>query len=170
VLVLDDHENLCGGPMAAPEVAAAAWAALRDVCRIRQDTAVVVGMSPFAAANFMLALPLKQVRFVVGSGPDGADKALLATCDAAQIAARYDTVVIASGDHIFADLAADLRERGVAVWNVTSDLARPSPRLRRACGRHMVLRLRTVVGSGGAGTGLGPAARRTRHLDRELAA
>ena len=42
---------------------------------------------------------------VAGYGPDGADRALDAAVDLDHIAARFDTLVIASGDHWFTDMA-----------------------------------------------------------------
>ncbi|AXE53947.1 NYN domain-containing protein [Aurantimicrobium sp. MWH-Uga1] len=48
-------------------------------------------------------------------GHDGADRALLEIAYEENVEKRYDKVVIASGDHIFADVAEALQKLGVKV-------------------------------------------------------
>jgi hypothetical protein len=139
--VLVDHENLCGGPDASPLVASAVWQALKDVCALDRDSQVVIGLSGFAAAHWMTSLPLRQVRLVIGDGRDGADRALLDSIDRGHVARRFSNVVIASGDHIFTDLALSLRQAGVQVCNVTSSTSAASGQLAAACSLHLHLRL-----------------------------
>ncbi len=54
-------------------------------------------------------------QLLVGRGPDGAEVALLGWAQHAELAARFDAVVIASGDFAFVALAAALRLAGVPV-------------------------------------------------------
>lgn len=58
-------------------------------------------------------------RLLQKSGEDGADLALIEVIEKENIAARFDRVVIASGDHIFAGPAARLGQAGVEVTVVT---------------------------------------------------
>ena len=48
-----------------------------------------------------------------GRGPDGADQALLERADPDWVAGRFDRLVVGSGDHAFAPLVAEVRNRGV---------------------------------------------------------
>ncbi len=59
------------------------------------------------------AFPGAEVRF--GTGPDGADRALLDAIDVQLLARRFDTLVIGSGDHLFWDLAYRARSAGLKV-------------------------------------------------------
>jgi hypothetical protein len=57
-----------------------------------------------------------QLRWVrAHHGKDAADDALLFDCDPALLAKSFSRVVIATGDHRFAGLAAELRTRGLHV-------------------------------------------------------
>jgi len=56
---------------------------------------------------------------VVRSGPDGADLALVEIVEMEDVAVRFDRIVIASGDGIFAHPAAQLQASGVAVTVVS---------------------------------------------------
>jgi hypothetical protein len=68
-----------------------------------------------ATAMFDVAshYPSRCYSYRVGSGVDGADRKLLEDADPRRIAERHDRVVIASGDHCFAPLAADLIDLGI---------------------------------------------------------
>jgi hypothetical protein len=57
----------------------------------------------------------------VGHGRDGADDALLHTCDPLRIVERYGRVVVGSGDHKFADLVLDLRDHGTLIGLVSRE-------------------------------------------------
>ncbi len=57
--------------------------------------------------------PTRCYSYRVGHGIDGADRKLLEDADPDRIAERHHRVVIASGDHCFAPLAAALVDRGV---------------------------------------------------------
>jgi hypothetical protein len=141
LLLLDDHENLCGGPDAPAAVSGAVWEALIDALSLTAADNAVVGLSDFGAKNFMSALPMGHIKLVVGRGRDGADHALIDAVDPQHVAERFHSVVIASGDHIFADLAWRLRDLGLLVCNVTAGGARAARSLARACQCHTRLRI-----------------------------
>ena len=52
-------------------------------------------------------------------GIDGADRLRLADADPADVARRFDRVVVGSGDHIFSELVVELDRREVAVCVVS---------------------------------------------------
>ncbi len=74
---------------------------------------LLVGCNPRLAFAARAAFP--GARLVVGSGADGADKALLRAIDGEVIVRRFGELNIVSGDHIFAELAHRSRARGVPV-------------------------------------------------------
>ena len=112
-LFLVDVENIAGcGKPSAVDVAQAADRLARAVPSSAGDH-VVVGVADNGVLACGLAWP--GALLVVGSGPDGADRALLAQASPHDLAARYDRVVIASGDGIFSELAARLRRLGIEV-------------------------------------------------------
>ena len=57
----------------------------------------------------------RPARRLVGSGPDGADLKLLEVLTNENISERYQTVVIGSGDGIFAEPVAELASQGVHI-------------------------------------------------------
>lgn len=72
------------------------------------------------------------------SGKDGADTALIeAISDTAWIADHYNSVVIASGDHIFAPAVAALKTARIHVIVIAPDSGL-SPRMRLAAGPDLV--------------------------------
>lgn len=131
---LIDVENLCGYPRPSDrEVRAVRDEYAAAVCIGRHDH-VVLAVNHGAALEVGACWP---GRLILGSGPDGADLALLAVATHEAIAVRFDEVVIASGDGIFADLAARLTAAGVAV-RVVSRLQSLSRRLQLAAGGKVV--------------------------------
>jgi len=79
---------------------------------LRPGDHVVVGTSHIGLLETGCNWP--HARYVVGSGPDGADLALLEVLEE-NVAARYGEVVIVSGDGIFTQKVADLTSRGLRV-------------------------------------------------------
>ena len=72
------------------------------------------------------------------SGKDGADTVLLeAIGDVAWIAGHYDRIVLASGDHIFANAVAALKAAGVRVIVISPDTGL-SARMRLAASPDLV--------------------------------
>jgi hypothetical protein len=76
-------------------------------------------------------------QYLLRSGPDGADLALLAILDTGHIAARFPDVVIGSGDHIFAPAVTGLTAAGCRV-TVTARRDRLSASLARAAGPRLI--------------------------------
>jgi hypothetical protein len=112
-LVVDDIENLCGGPDVTIEAIRDVVAIVHDAFNLRPHDHVIIGTNPALGLTAAAAIP--GARLVVGRGPDGADRALLAAVDPAHVARRYQRLVIGSGDHAFVPLAREARRRGVAV-------------------------------------------------------
>ncbi len=141
-LVLVDHQNLCGGPAASDEVVSTLWDALTQTLAVKPEDDLVISLSGYAAANYLTLLPLTRVRLLLGNGLHGAARALCDFVDVDHVAARYDNVVIASGNHTLSDLARELRARGVRVYNVTSSLSSASRELSGACSLRVRLKVR----------------------------
>jgi hypothetical protein len=117
------------------------WTALASALGITADDNVIVGLSEFGARNFMESLPVSTLQLVIGHGQDGADRALIGAVDPEHVATRFDSVAIASGDHIFSGLAWRLRALGLLVCNVTTGASGPSRALARACQCHARLKV-----------------------------
>lgn len=114
---LVDAENLLA--TAAPRPA--------DVRQLAARYAHVIGFGPMDQVVIACShLAFKTIGFcwpgpqyLLRSGPDGADLALLAVLRHDRIAARFPRVVIASGDHIFAQAVTDLATSGCRVTIAT---------------------------------------------------
>src|SRR5438874_1457935 len=91
-LHLVDLENLAGEARFDPAALAGTIEAYRASVSFRPGDHVVVGCDRRLAVLAGAVWP--GARLVVGSGPDGADHALLAAADPDELAARYDRVVI----------------------------------------------------------------------------
>jgi hypothetical protein len=112
-----DIENLVGGSAVGPTAVGPALSAYRATAAVRAGDHVIIGSGPALAVAAGLAWP--GARLLLGHGIDGADRALLDAVDVDFVAAHYDRVVIASGDHCFAQLARSLRAAGLDVTVVT---------------------------------------------------
>lgn len=134
-LVLVDIENVLGG--AVRQEAAAQWAKqkVHNVLELGTVDHVVVGTSHIGLVP--VGCTWTNLRYVVGSGPDGADHALLAVLDE-NVEARFDEVVLISGDGIFTEQVASLAARGIRV-TVAAHPERLSKRLRLAAHRVLYL-------------------------------
>ncbi len=127
-LHLIDIENLAGTALpAADEIRA---------CRAEYEAAFVKAGDLVVIACSHAAFPVvgwewPHGRHLVRSGPDGADLALVGVLDHERVSDRFSSVVIGSGDGIFASEAARLASLGVDVTVVSQprSLAR---RLRMA--------------------------------------
>ena len=128
-LHLIDIENLCGGTDTGDAAVREAVDRYRRTIRVAEDDHVIVGSGPTFAVAAKLAWPSAQL--VVGHGINGADLALLDAAEPSFVADHYDRVVVASGDHAFAELVIDLRGRGTAVLVITRDAQSGSGTLRR---------------------------------------
>lgn len=117
-LHLVDVENLLGGPNFDRRQAAwgrAAYLATAPDAIVNQ---LVIASSHRSAPAAWFAWP-HSTRRLVRSGADGADLALLDLLATEHVDARYDHVVIGSGDGIFALAAAQVQARGCGVTVVT---------------------------------------------------
>lgn len=119
VLHLVDVENLCGGSRVSGDAVATAMHDYGVAVRVGSIDHVIVACSPQLAIPSHDAAP--DARIPIGRGFDGADLALIGAADAPDIVRRFDGVIIGSGDHIFASMAASLRLMGVPVTVVSRE-------------------------------------------------
>ena len=124
-----DIENLAGGSGVGAAGVRNAVAAYRATVDVRTGDHVVIGSGRTLAFVAKATWPAACLR--IGRGVDGADNALLEDLDCGFVAAHYDRVVIASGDHAFAGLVAALRAKRVAVLVVGRNRSTVSAELRR---------------------------------------
>lgn len=136
-LFLIDLENLLGDPFDLGGVADAMARCLVAGRRLPGDHLIVAGHPHLVLkARQVTGLSFQPLR--APQGPDGADLALLGALRPAFMAERYQRVVIASGDGIFTELAAELGRRGVTVW-VVAPKGSTATRLRLAAARVVAL-------------------------------
>jgi hypothetical protein len=128
-LHLVDVENLLGGTAFAEHDVAALACAYRRSAAIGPSDPVIVASSHHTAPAVWFGWG--DARRLVRSGSDGADLALLDVIEHENVAARFQRIVIGSGDGIFAFPAAALQRAGVAV-TVVSQPEFLSNRLRLA--------------------------------------
>jgi hypothetical protein len=128
-LHLVDIENLAGDPL--PSLRQVRWARKLYADRLTFGAMdqVVVASSHLTLVNATLGW--LHARYIIRSGPDGAELALLDVLRHENIAGRFTDVVIGSGDHLFAAEAAHLAALGVRV-TVVSRQHSLSPRLALA--------------------------------------
>ena len=127
-----DIENIVGGQVATEAEAAEARAMVLRAVDVGNGDHVVLGAAPGNALVAYLGWG-GAPRLVVGSGPDGADLALLDVLYNEHIEDRFGRVVIVSGDGIFAAAAARLGASGVHV-TVVAHSRGLSKRLKIAAG------------------------------------
>lgn len=117
-LHLIDAENLCGTGDPTEGEMRRVHDAYVDMMRPGPEDHTIVGAG--RRSGFVAGAGWPGARLVLGSGPDGADLALLDSLRAPdEVVQRFDGVVVASGDHIFSDLVLDLTDAGgtvVVVW------------------------------------------------------
>jgi len=114
---LVDAENLLGTAAPRPSEVRQLAARYTEVIGFGPMDQVVVACSHLAFKTIGFSWPGPQ--YLLQSGPDGADLALLAVLHHDHIAARFPRVVIASGDHIFAPAVTDLETSGCHVTIAT---------------------------------------------------
>jgi hypothetical protein len=133
-LHLIDIENLLGEPRPDVDSVRRARESYESHVVVGEHDLVVVASNHGGALNVGLAYA--GARLVVRSGPDGADLALLDVL-ALDISARFDAVVIASGDGIFSGAVAALGGLGLPVF-VVARLEALSRSLRFAAGGRVI--------------------------------
>lgn len=112
-LILVDIENVNGGALASEFSGAAARVVVEEAARMTSLDQVVVAAGPASAASAGFAW--RSARLRVGHGRNGADLELLDVIENEDLHTRYDEIVLASGDGIFADAVARLGGFGVTV-------------------------------------------------------
>ena len=127
-LIVVDLENVVGGALLNAD--AADWAKQHILATVtpRPNDLIVVGVAHNGLICAGCAWP--NLRYVVGSGPDGADLALLDVLDE-NVDKRFNEVIVVSGDGIFTDHVTALAAAGVRV-TVVSHPTRLAKRLRMA--------------------------------------
>lgn len=141
-----DIENVVGGAVMRPEQAAWAHYTIQAAVSLSEREQVVIGTSHVGV--LATGIGWRGPRIVVRSGVDGADLALLDVLTEERIEERFDDLVLASGDGIFADVVASLGASGVNV-TVVARSDRCSNRLRLAA-RDVVCLEERVLDFGGA--------------------
>lgn len=111
-LFVVDIENLVGGACLLAQDVVYAKQLLLDAVKPLPGDHIVVGVSHIGLIHVGCNWP--NLRYVVQSGPDGADLRLLEVLDE-NIPSRFDEVVLASGDGIFANAVSALGAFGVTV-------------------------------------------------------
>jgi hypothetical protein len=114
VLHLVDVENLAGSADFSIEDAVRVHAEYERVAPIGSINQLILATSHRAAPSAWFGFPA-GARRLVRSGPHGADLALLEVVKTEFVAARFQHVVLGSGDGIFAFMAAGLQAKGCGV-------------------------------------------------------
>lgn len=140
-LTLCDPENEVGGADASAAVARRFFQVFfAEVIGFQRGDQVIAGVSHHAAKRWMFDLMDLPIQWRLGSGPDGAEQAVLASVDLAHAAsAGFGRCIVASGDGAFVSAAREARELGMQVHLVTGR-GRVSRALRAACPTHSRIR------------------------------
>jgi hypothetical protein len=111
-LVVVDLENIAGGPCQTEDCAAWVRRRLADAGALRPGDHVTVAVDEGALPSVVWVWQGSVCRW--GHGRDGADLALVEELGQ-RVHERFDEVVLASGDGLFAETVAALVARGVRV-------------------------------------------------------
>ncbi len=133
-----DVENLVGSGRPGLSAVAALRALYTDVVRVVPGDHVVVACNPGCLLDVGVGWGPGSARLRVGAGRDGADWELLEVLESERVPERFSRVVIASGDGIFAAMAARLAVAGCDV-TVVSRRTSLSAQLRLAAMRVVYL-------------------------------
>jgi hypothetical protein len=119
-LHLVEREYLLGGPRNDATAIHDAIARYKSAASVRPGDHVLLAVNRSLA--FEAGHAWSAARLLTGSGPDGADRALLtAVADLEWVVARFDRVIVGSGDGIFVSLAEAVRALGIAVGVVAPE-------------------------------------------------
>jgi hypothetical protein len=138
-LHLVDVENLAGDSLPSLRQVREAQGLYADCLAFGAMDQVEVASSHLTLLNAALGWPHAHYR--IRSGPDGADLALLDVLRHENVAKRFTHVAIGSGDHLFAEEAAQLAAQGVWVTVVSR---------RRSLSSRLALAAREVIFLGAA--------------------
>lgn len=109
-----DIENLCASGDLTAATVTTTIARYRHQVGVRPGDRVVVAASHHNTVAYSAVRPVLSARCLAPrSGADGADLALIEAIATTPNIDRFSAVVIASGDHIFADSHAALAARGI---------------------------------------------------------
>ena len=122
-----DVDNLCQSGLAPKHLVEASLMAIRTRFQPYDTDQIFCAATAKAAFFCKQFWPKCSVR--VGRGADGSDLRLLNDADPIWLSQRFDRVVIASADGIFAELAQQLQQLGVEVI-IASTTAKVSYKLR----------------------------------------
>lgn len=107
-----------GGPRRGVLVLSRSSREYRELAALGPHDHVLVACN--AALALEVGLEWRGGRLLVGDGPNGADLALLKAAPAPEwVAARYDRVVVGSGDAIFTGLVESISACGIPVGVVS---------------------------------------------------
>lgn len=109
-----DLENLCPAGRVTSDVVETIWTAYAKEIGVFAGDAVMVAVGVSNAATAFLALPM-NIQRLIGRGCDGADLALLAAAEFEWAQRRFERVIVASGDHIFAPRIVQWSAAGLPV-------------------------------------------------------
>lgn len=138
-LVLVDLDNVTGmRDLTVPE-----WRAiLRGIwveLGITTDDQVIISTCRRTLARAMTVLATVPAQLLARDGQDGAEIALREAVDIQHASARFETLVLVSGDHFFAEMVREAHQHGMYVWQVSSTRAGCAMALRRAADLHSEL-------------------------------
>ena len=105
-LYLLDIENMCGTGRLEPGLVASRFSQLEEAVAPGPADQMIVGYNPLNRAAVAFGIR-RSHGHVERSGPDGADLALEEVMSSPH-ARRFDHIVLASGDHMFAPVVARL--------------------------------------------------------------
>lgn len=134
---LIDLENLIGGPFPSGPAALTRLDEYLEASDWQPGDLAVVATNRWLHRQIAFDLP-SHLRALPVIGKDGADLALLGWTSAADVARRFDRLVVGSGDHAFVELVAGTAARGCPAWVVGVD-GGISHRLEAAATRTVVL-------------------------------
>lgn len=117
-LHLADLDNLVGGPW-NPHRVPTTMANFLAAAALRSGDHLVVAAEKALAKTALFQMP-REARFLIGTGPNGADLKLLDAVPVELIARCYTALVIGSGDGCFEVLARQARDLGVHVTVVSN--------------------------------------------------
>jgi hypothetical protein len=139
-----DIDNLCGEPLASyksVKVVLDYFIEQYQPGHVDQVYCAATAEAAFAVKKLCPGFAVK-----VGRGVDGSDLCLLAIADPTWLKARFDRVVIGSGDGIFSPLAHQLINLGLEVEIISrpGSLSRSFERVQRCCNSASSLQITPV--------------------------
>jgi hypothetical protein len=108
---LVDLENLAGGPSQPPDLVLDVWRRYQVIADATPTDHITLATERALWKRIAFDID-PSVRYLPGTGPDGADTALIASATAEWVVGRFDRLVIGSGDCAFASLAGAVRAAG----------------------------------------------------------